>query len=87
MRIWLGDLPVAAQHEILTKRSPLGRVLIRHNVLREVELIAFWRIEPGPVLRRHLQPADGQCVYGRSAQILVDDRPTVQLLEIVTLPE
>jgi hypothetical protein len=24
-------------------------------------------------------------LYGRSAQILVDERPTVQLLEIVTL--
>jgi hypothetical protein len=27
--------------------------------------------------------AVGQVIYGRSAQILVDERPTVQVLEIV----
>jgi hypothetical protein len=85
MRIWLADLPPAAQNEITSKRSPLGRVLIRHNVLREVELITLWRIAPGVALRRHLQLADKQLIYGRTAQILVDERPTVQLLEIAKL--
>ncbi|MEX2309216.1 MAG: hypothetical protein WD738_16570 [Pirellulales bacterium] len=85
MRIWLADLPRAAQEEIASKKTPLGRVLIRHNVLREVELITLWQIEPGPVLRRHLPLPGDAPIYGRSAQILVDERPTVQLLEIVTL--
>ncbi len=84
MRIWLADLPAAAQQEITSKKVPLGRVLIRHNVLREVELIAFWKIEPGRVLKEHLRLADNAAIFGRSAQILVDERPTVQLLEIVT---
>jgi chorismate-pyruvate lyase len=83
MRIWLGDLPPLARDEITIQRIPLGRVLIKHKVLREVELIALWRIEPGPVLRQQLQLAAGQTLYGRSAQILVDERPTVQLLEIL----
>jgi chorismate-pyruvate lyase len=87
MRIWLADLPEAAQQEITGKREPLGRVLIRHNVLREVEVITLWRIAPGPVLRRHLPLAGQAPIYGRSAQILVDERPTVQLLEIVTIAE
>jgi hypothetical protein len=87
MRIWLADLPAAAREEIATQRLPLGRVLIRHNVLREVELIALWRITPGPVLRRHLQIPNKQVVFGRSAQILVDERPTVQVLEIISLTE
>ncbi len=86
MRIWLADLPVAAQEEITSKRSPLGRVLIQHNVLREVELITLWRIAPGPVLREHLQVSGKTPIYGRTAQILVAERPTVQLLEIVALP-
>ena len=86
MRIWLADLPAAAQVEITGKKSPLGRVLIRHNVLREVELITLWQITPGPVLRQHLQLADEATIYGRTAQILVDQRPTVQLLEIAKLP-
>jgi chorismate-pyruvate lyase len=85
MRIWLDDLPMAARDEITAKKLPLGRVLIRHNVLREVELITLWRIAPGAVLQEHLGVPPGQPIYGRSAQILVDDRPTVQVLEIVAL--
>ena len=85
MRIWLADLPAAAQDEIASKKSPLGRVLIEHNVLREVELITLWQIEPGSVLRQHLQVNGTTPLYGRTAQILVDERPTVQLLEIVKL--
>jgi chorismate-pyruvate lyase len=82
MRIWLADLPANIQEEITVKRVPLGRVLVDHNLLREVELTTLWRITPGPALRRHLPNADGREVYGRSAQILVDERPTVQVLEI-----
>jgi chorismate-pyruvate lyase len=85
MRIWLADLPAAAQEEIASKKSPLGRVLIDHNLLREVELITLWQIEPGSVLRQHLQVNGKAPLYGRTAQILVDERPTVQLLEIVKL--
>jgi len=85
MRIWLADLPEDARREITDEKQPLGRVLIEHNVLREVEVIALWRITPGPVLKQHLQLADDKPIYGRSAQILVDHRPTVQVLEIVKL--
>jgi chorismate-pyruvate lyase len=83
MRIWLSDLPAAAQEEITSKQAPLGRVLIEHEVLREVELITLWRIVPGPVLQKQLGVGESDSIYGRSAQILVDERPTVQLLEIV----
>jgi chorismate-pyruvate lyase len=86
MRIWLADLPPAAQDEITSKRWPLGRVLIRHNLLREVEVITLWKIIPGRVLKEQLQLADDTPIYGRTAQILVDERPTVQLLEIAKLP-
>jgi chorismate-pyruvate lyase len=87
VRLWLGDLPAAAREEITIQRRPLGRVLIEHNVLREVELITLWRITPGPALKQHLQLTDDTPIFGRSAQILVDERPTVQLLEIVCLPK
>jgi hypothetical protein len=86
MRIWLTDLPAAAQEEIAGKRAPLGRVLIDHNVLREVELITLWKIIPAKVLQQHLGVNGKLPIYGRTAQILVDERPTVQLLEIVKLP-
>ena len=41
---------------------------------------------PGQVLRQHLGVSGKEPIYGRTAQILVDERPTVQLLEIVKLP-
>ncbi len=87
MRIWMNDLPAAAQNEITSKKSPLGRVLIEHNLLREVELITLWKITPGPALQQHLEVNDTSPIFGRTAQILVDERPTVQLLEIVKLEE
>lgn len=85
MRIWLEDLPEAAQNEIVGKTYPLGRVLIRHNVLREVDLIALWQIQPTAELQKLLRLSDPITIFGRTAQILVDDRPTVQLLEIASL--
>jgi chorismate-pyruvate lyase len=85
MRIWLADLPQDARREITHEKQPLGRVLIAHNMLREVEVIALWRITPGEVLHQLLGVTDQSPVYGRSAQILVDERPTVQVLEIVKL--
>jgi chorismate-pyruvate lyase len=85
MRIWLSDLPAAAQEEIASKNEPLGRVLIKHNVLREVEVIKLWQIMPGPEHRHFLKVSAKTRLYGRTAQILLDERPTVQLLEIVKL--
>src|SRR5262245_1931592 len=86
MRIWLSDLPAEAQQQITGKKAPLGRVLIDHNLLREVELITLWKIMPGEVLQQHLGVSGKTPIHGRSAQILVDERPTVQMLEIVKLP-
>jgi chorismate-pyruvate lyase len=85
MRIWLTDLPPEAQAQITQRQSPLGRVLIEHNVLREVEPISLWQIDPGPMLKKHLRLTNNELIFGRSAQILVDERPTVQLLEVPTL--
>lgn len=85
MRIWLGDLPETAQAQITARQIPLGRVLIEHGLLREVELISLWRIVPGAALKKHLQLKSDAPIHGRSAQILVDERPTVQLLEIPIL--
>lgn len=120
----LRALSDAVRREIESRRTPLGRVLIRHNVLRRVELRRLWRVKPGPVLCEHLhiqpagQPAltvggvsdadytesskppsqetpstnarEGtgevtrrQYIYGRTARIVVESQPAIQLLEIV----
>ncbi len=70
--------------EILAKRLPLGRVLIRHNVLRHINLRAILKIVPGPALRERMQLADNSPVYGRMATIFCNEHPAVDLLEVAS---
>jgi len=68
--------------EILVGETPLGRVLINHNVLRHIDLGAILRITAGPELARLLQMPAGGVTYGRLATIFCNHRPAVDLLEI-----
>jgi chorismate-pyruvate lyase len=83
MRINLSGLPEIVRMEIESQALPLGRIMIRHHILREVELCKLWRVTPGDELREQLQLSDEPCVYGRTARILVEGEPVVELLEIV----
>lgn len=74
----------AVKSEILAKRLPLGRVLIRHNVLRHINLRAILRITPGSALRERMQLDDSSPVYGRMATIFCNERPAVDLLEVAS---
>lgn len=68
---------------IESQEVPLGRVLIEHNVHREVQLCGLWRVEAGPALAKLLNVQPRQVVYGRTALIYCDGHPTIELLEIV----
>jgi chorismate-pyruvate lyase len=72
------------RREILSKTTPLGRVLIDHNVLREVQLASLYRITTGPELRRLFGLNQAATTYGRTAFIYCDGYPAVELLEIVS---
>jgi len=82
-RLRLSLLRADVRAEIERERTPLGRILIEHNVLREVQLIALWKIAPGPDLCRLLKIAGSTVIYGRTALIYCDGEPAVELLEIV----
>lgn len=69
--------------EIESQGTPLGRVLIRHHVLREVALCGLWRVEAGEPLARLLEMPVGGVTYGRTARIFCDYLPAIELLEIV----
>ena len=45
--------------EIEQQGTPLGRVLINHNVMRKVELHSLWQIEPGVELRELFSAVSG----------------------------
>jgi len=83
MRIDLTTLPQIVRMEIESQALPLGRIMIRHHLLREVELCQLWQIIPGPDLRALLNLGDEPHCYGRTARILVEGEPIVELLEIV----
>ncbi len=83
VRLQLNALNEAPRHEILSEKIPLGRVLIEHNVLREVELVDLWKIVVGPKLAKLLQVQIGSTIYGRTALIYFSNQPALELLEIV----
>lgn len=82
VRIDLSLLPAAVRNAILAEDTPLGRILIEHNVLRRVEPTAFMRIEPGPTLMQALELPRQTPLYGRTGVIFCDDRPAIAVLEV-----
>jgi chorismate-pyruvate lyase len=73
----------SVRREILSENKPLGRVLIDHNVLREVQLASLYRVVPGPDLCQLFGLPASLATYGRTAFIYCDGFPAVELLEIV----
>jgi len=70
------------KEEIVSEATPLGRVLINHNVLRHIDLGAILRIQAGPGLAKYLNMPEGAETYGRLATIFCNHQPAVDLLEI-----
>ena len=68
--------------EIVAEKTPLGRVLIQHNVLRHVDLGAILRFTAGPGLAKYLQMQEGQVTYGRLATLFCNGSPAIDLLEV-----
>jgi chorismate-pyruvate lyase len=85
VRIDLTALDEGLAKEIRAARRPLGRILIDGGVLRDVHDVDLLEITPGPHLRRVLALPDGaDPLYGRVAEIKLNGRKAVELLEIVT---
>jgi hypothetical protein len=82
-RLNLKLLDEDVRREILSQNTPLGRVLIEHNVMREVQLGSLYRVEPGPDLCRMFRLQSPQTTYGRTAFIYLDGYLAIELLEIV----
>jgi chorismate-pyruvate lyase len=83
MQVNLAGLPDIVRLEIESQALPLGRIMIPHHLLREVEACQMWRVLPGKELQHHMHCSDDAELFGRTARILVEGRPAVELLEIV----
>jgi hypothetical protein len=83
MRIRLQYCSSAVRAEIVAGQTPLGRILIKHEVLRRIEPTAFLRVTPGPDMMNWFGFDQPRATYGRLAYIHCDGQPAVELLEIV----
>jgi chorismate-pyruvate lyase len=82
VRLNFDFLSPEVREEIESQRTPLGRILIKYNVLREIELVGLWRVTPGADLCRLFATTPEQITYARTAIIHCDGQPAVELLEI-----
>jgi len=82
VRLNFAQLGVEVRQEIESQSAPLGRILIRHNVMREIELLDLWRVKPGPELCRLFGTTAENMAYGRTAIIHCNGDAAVELLEI-----
>lgn len=81
VHIDLGVLPDAVREEIIAEKTPLGRVLIEHDVLRTVEPFGFFRVAADTLLQDWFGTAQ-EC-YGRLGVITANGRPAVRVIEIL----
>jgi chorismate-pyruvate lyase len=83
MRIHLRHCSRAVREEIIAGQTPLGRILIQHDVLRRIEPRAYLRVIPGEAMMRWFGLQRRQPTYGRLAIIHCNGQPAVDLLEVV----
>lgn len=83
VRLDTSVLAPEVRDEILARKIPLGRILINHDVLREVKLLSLVEIKCGSELAQAIGYEKGQKCYGRTALIFCDGKPAIELLEIV----
>lgn len=100
MRLQLQHCREEVRQRIVDQKTPLGRVLIEHDVLRWIEPCAFLKVRLSEELRQLFQARpESKFTYGRVARIVCPsavpsspegataEEPAVQLLEIVAPEE
>lgn len=83
MRIHLRYCSDAVRAAILAETTPLGRILIEHDVLRRIEPIRFLKVMPATTMMQWFSLHQPASTFGRLAYIHCDGQPAVELLEIV----
>ncbi len=83
MRVKMRYCSPEVQAEIRAGQTPLGRILIRHDVLRRIEPTAFVRVIPGKSMKEWFGLDRPRPTYGRLAVIHCNEQPAVDLLEVV----
>jgi chorismate-pyruvate lyase len=83
VRLDLRYMPEEVSREIREKKTPLGAILIKHNVHRRVKPRYFLRVPTGSAVMKLFGAETTEPVYGRLGTIYCDKKPCIELLEIV----
>lgn len=82
-RVQLGLVSDAVRAQIIAGQTPLGDILIRHDVMRTIVPRWYWRFGKGSALTRPFDAA-GTEAYGRVGVIYYGSAPAIEVLEIVS---
>lgn len=84
VRIHLGYTSETVRRAILSKRTPLGDILIQNEVMRRIEPKWYFRFDGPAELVAAFDRADVGLLYGRVGVIHCDGAPAIELLEVVS---
>jgi chorismate-pyruvate lyase len=83
VQIDLNRLAPHVRQHIVDGKTPLGRVLIQNDVLRQVRPTGFVRVTPNGTMKEWFGINDDELLYGRLGVIDTDGKPAIEVLEIL----
>lgn len=83
-RLDFAYIPPAAREEILAQEAPLGDILIRHEILRDIEPKWFFLVDGCCPWRRYFDNRADKPAYGRLGVICCYGGPAIEMLEVVS---
>jgi hypothetical protein len=83
VRINLAACTEAVRNEIIEEKTPLGRIMIRHNMLRRIDPIAYLRLVLADPMAGWFGVPPGTVTYGRVGVIYTGEKPAAEVLEIL----
>ena len=86
VRIMTDRLPEEVVARIQDGGTPLGRILIEADLLREVRCVCVFEVMPGPYFGELCHGPENQAppqTYGRFATISIKEQPVIELFEVV----
>ena len=82
-KVYLNAFAPAARDDIVAAKEPLGHILVKHKVEREVFFESLLEVDLTESLRTHLNISSSSKLYGRLAYIVCNGQRGIDLLEVV----
>jgi len=83
VRVDLAQIGNEIRREVVARKVPLGDILNKHGVLTRVEPKWFVRFPKESPIACAFRPRPDGDVFGRIGRIYCDDKPVIELLEVV----